>query len=201
MQDWMKDFERNLEIVLDEGAHEDFRCFISSEPPPLPEMEIIPESILQNSLKVANEAATDLKSNIIKAFSKFEESDFERAKSHKFPEYKALLFGLCVFHSLILGRRKFGPQGWSKKYSFNDGDLTICGSILHNYLSGYEQVPYADLRYLYGDVMYGGHITDDWDRRTNSTYLLKLIRPDILAKMPLTMGHGFRSPDPNKFDR
>jgi dynein heavy chain len=46
MQDWMKDFERNLEIVLDEGAHEDFRCFISSEPPPLPEMEIIPESIL-----------------------------------------------------------------------------------------------------------------------------------------------------------
>jgi dynein heavy chain len=62
-------------------------------------------------------------------------------------------------------------------------------------------VPYADLRYLYGDVMYGGHITDDWDRRTNSTYLLKLIRPDILAKMPLTMGHGFRSPDPNKFDR
>jgi dynein heavy chain len=46
MTDWMKDFEFNLEIVIEEGAHEDFRCFISSEPPPLPYMEIIPEAIL-----------------------------------------------------------------------------------------------------------------------------------------------------------
>mmetsp|Transcript_7681 Transcript_7681/g.7105 ORF Transcript_7681/g.7105 Transcript_7681/m.7105 type:complete len:87 (+) Transcript_7681:3541-3801(+) len=55
MQTWMKDFERNLEIVCEE-VHQDFRVFISSEPPPLPDMEIIPESILQNSIKVANEA-------------------------------------------------------------------------------------------------------------------------------------------------
>jgi len=43
-----------------------------------------------------------------------------------------------MFHSLILGRRKFGSQGWSRKYNFNDGDLTICGDILHNYLTNYE---------------------------------------------------------------
>lgn len=28
--------------------------------------------------------------------------------------------------------------------------------------------------------MYGGHITDDLDRRTNNTYLEKLIKPEIL---------------------
>ena len=55
MQTWMKDFERNLEIIC-EDVHADFRVFISSEPPPLPDMEIIPESILQNAIKVANEA-------------------------------------------------------------------------------------------------------------------------------------------------
>lgn len=145
MQTWMKTFERNFEIAIEAGAHEDFRCFVSSEPPGLPMQEIIPESILQNALKVANEAAQDLKSNIRKAFSKFDESNFERAKTHKENEYKALLYGLCMFHSLILGRRKFGSQGWSRKYSFNDGDLRICGDILHNYLTNYEQVPYADL--------------------------------------------------------
>jgi len=28
--------------------------------------------------------------------------------------------------------------------------------------------------------MYGGHITDAWDRRTNKTYLDVLIKKDIL---------------------
>lgn len=106
-----------------------------------------------------------------------------------------------MFHSLILGRRKFGSQGWSRKYNFNDGDLTICGDILHNYLTNYEQVPYADLRYLFGEVMYGGHITDDWDRRTNSTYLEVLIKPAILQEMQLTLSVGFKSPKPEKFNR
>jgi len=46
MQTWMKSFERNFEIVIEDGAHPDFRCFVSSEPPGLPHMEIIPESIL-----------------------------------------------------------------------------------------------------------------------------------------------------------
>ena len=56
MQNWLKSFERNLELVCENNVHPNFRCFASSEPPPLPDMEIIPESILQNSIKVANEA-------------------------------------------------------------------------------------------------------------------------------------------------
>lgn len=201
MQSWMKKFERQFEIAIENGAHPEFRCFISAEPPGLPEMEIIPESILQNSIKVANEAPQDLKSNLRRAFSKFDEDQFERAKSHKLPEYKALLFGLCMFHSLIVGRKKFGSQGWSRNYNFNDGDLTICGDVLHNYLTKYEKVPYADLAYIYGEIMYGGHITDDWDRRTNNSYLIVLIRPEILQQMQLTLAPGFKSPDPIKFDR
>lgn len=201
MQTWMKVFERAFEEVVDSDPHPDFRCFVSSEPPGLPHQEIIPEAVLQNSLKVANEAPTDLKSNIRRAFSKFDESQFERSKQHKHVEYKALLFGLCMFHSLILGRKKFGSQGWSRNYNFNDGDLRICGDILHNYLGNYEKVPYADLQYLFGEVMYGGHITDNWDRRTNTTYLEVLIQPKILENMNLTLAPGFRSPNPIKFNR
>jgi len=32
----MKVFEKNFEEVVDEGPHQDFRCYISSEPPPMP---------------------------------------------------------------------------------------------------------------------------------------------------------------------
>jgi dynein heavy chain len=201
MIDWMRGFERKLEVAVAEDCHEDFRCYITSEPPPLDDQDIIPEAILQNSIKIANEAPQNLKANLRRAFSKFEQSEFDKAKEHKEKEYKALLFGLCMFHSLILGRKKFGAQGWSRNYNFNDGDLTISGQVIHNYLSRYEKVPYADLRYIFGDIMYGGHITDDWDRRCNSTYLLKLIKPEILQQMQLTMTAGFKSPIPEKFDR
>jgi dynein heavy chain, axonemal len=106
-----------------------------------------------------------------------------------------------MFHSLIVGRKKFGSQGWSRIYNFNDGDLTICGDVLHNYLTKYEKVPYADLAYIYGEIMYGGHITDGWDRKTNNSYLHVLMRPEILSQMQLTLAPGFKSPDPQKFDR
>lgn len=106
-----------------------------------------------------------------------------------------------MFHSLILGRRKFGSQGWSKHYNFNDGDLTICADVLQNYLRKYEQIPYSDLQYIYGEIMYGGHITDEWDRRTNNTYLKVIIQPGLFKAQQLTRAPGFKSPDPNKFDR
>eukprot|EP01017_Pseudomicrothorax_dubius_P026129 TRINITY_DN2891_c0_g1_i1.p1 TRINITY_DN2891_c0_g1~~TRINITY_DN2891_c0_g1_i1.p1 ORF type:complete len:733 (+),score=221.94 TRINITY_DN2891_c0_g1_i1:69-2201(+) len=195
MEKWLKLFERYLEQVA-EDAHPDFRCFISSEPPPLPLMKIIPESILQNCVKVANEAPQDLKANLRRAYSKFNQGMI--TKSSKPNDFKSILFALCVFHSLVLGRRKFGSQGWSRIYNFNDGDLTICADVLHNYLEKYEQVPYDDLRYIYGEIMYGGHITDNWDRRTCNTYLRVLVRPELQANMAFFP--GFRSPDPVKFD-
>jgi len=162
-------------------------------------MEIIPESILQNSIKVSNEAPSDLKANLHRAFAHFTQEDFDSAAKQN--EFKAILFGLCVFHSLILGRRKFGSQGWSKHYNFNDGDLTICANVLQNYLKNYDQIPYSDLQYIYGEIMYGGHITDDWDRRTNNTYLKVIIEPGLFKAMQLTRTHGFKSPDPSKFNR
>lgn len=42
------------------------------------------------------------------------------------------------------------------------------------------QVPWDDLRYLFGEIMYGGHITDDWDRRLCRTYLAEYIRAEML---------------------
>ena len=40
------------------------------------------------------------------------------------------------------------------------------------------QVPWTDLRYLFGQIMYGGHITDDWDCRLCKTYLEVFMSPE-----------------------
>ena len=55
MTSWLPQLERQLEL-LQEGAHADFRCFISAEPPPMSHMKNMPESLLQSCIKVANEA-------------------------------------------------------------------------------------------------------------------------------------------------
>lgn len=201
MQSWLKGIN-GLEGFIEQTyqtSHPNFRIFLSSEPPPLPDMQILPESILQSSIKVSNEAPQFLKANLRRAWAHFDQKFLDRCEK-KPNEFKACLFALCYFHSLVLGRRKFGSQGWSRVYNFNDGDLTICADVLFNYLTKYDVVPWEDLKYIFGEIMYGGHITDNWDRRTNATYLNVLMRPDLMLPNFNLLYHLFKNPDPAKLD-
>ena len=78
------------------------------------------------------------------------------------------------------------------------GDLTICANVLQTYLEANPIVPWQDIRYVFGEIMYGGHITDAWDRRTNNAYLSVLINDKLFSGLEL--GPGFKSPDPNSLD-
>ena len=187
MQSWLPILERKLEVIS-ETASPDFRCFISAEPPPMSHMKNIPESLLQSCIKVANEAPADLQSNLTRAWANFSQARVDACS--KPDEYKSCLFALCFFHAVVLGRRRFGQQGWSRAYSFNTGDLVICANVLESYLNAAPDgvVPWDDLRYIFGEIMYGGHITDAWDRRTNNTYLQVLLVPEILQSGDLAPG-------------
>lgn len=61
------------------------------------------------------------------------------------------------------------------------GDLNISVSVLFNYLEANNKVPWEDLRYLFGEIMYGGHITDDWDRKLCISYLEELMQSDLVS--------------------
>ncbi|CAJ0964167.1 unnamed protein product [Ranitomeya imitator] len=58
---------------------------------------------------------------------------------------------------------------------------------------GNHKVPWEDLRYLFGEIMYGGHITDDWDRRLCQTYLEEFMSPALLDG-ELSLAPGFLAP-------
>ena len=124
---------------------------------------------MQASIKVANEPPTDVKSLFRSAYALFGQDTLDA--STRPVAHRPMLFALSFFHAIALGRRKFGKQGLSRPYAWNSGDLLVCGMILHNYLEANEDTPWVDVRYLFGEVMYGGHITDDLDRRLCASYL------------------------------
>ena len=164
---------------LAEGAHEDFRLFLSAEPPPILEMPL-PISLLQNSIKLTNEPTMGLKENILRAYSNFEEEYLENCA--KPGEFRCIIFSLCYFHSAMLERKKYGVGnlpgarsgiGWNMNYPFNTGDLLCCAQCAYNYLENANSVPWDDLQYIFGEIMYGGHVVEDWDRRLTMAYLKK----------------------------
>ncbi|VDL18993.1 unnamed protein product [Hymenolepis diminuta] len=187
---WLPVFEKRLEELM-EGAHTNYRVFISAEPASSPEFHVIPQGVLENSIKIVNEPPTGMQANIHKALGNFTQETLEMCTKEN--EFKMILFTLCYFHAVVCERRKFGPQGWNRIYPFNNGDLTISIDVLYNYLEVNNDVPWEGLRYLFGDIMYGGHITDDWDRRLCKTYLEEYLATNMLDGDHL-LAPGFKVP-------
>ena len=195
MEQWTPLMERKLE-KLAETSHKDFRVFTNAEPPPFSFLNNMPEGFMMSAIKVANEAPSDVQSNIQACWATFNQEMFD--KSNQTENYQAALHTLSFYHAVILGRRRFGQIGWSRAYSFNMGDLRCCKDVCADYLEVNDSIPFEDMRYVWGAIMYGGHITDAWDRRTNNAYLEVLMVPGILKNMLLCP--GFKAPNAKNFD-
>lgn len=158
MPGFLTELEKKLDHFAQEQSNPGFRLFLTSDP-----SKSIPIGLLERCIKLTNEPPEGLKANMKRAYAFFtkEEIDEKEAK------VKAILFALCYFHSVMLERKKFGPKGWNMKYPFAMGDLRDSAIILNNYLEGGAgggRIPWDDLRYLFGEIMYGGHIVNNWDR-------------------------------------
>ena len=169
MPRFLIELEKKLDIYAVEGSHPNFRLFLSSDP-----SNEIPIGLLERSIKLTNEPPQGLKQNMKRAFTFFSKEDIE----DKDPKIKTILFALCYFHTVMIERRKFGPKGWNMHYPYNMGDLRDSSIVLQNYMeqnAASGKIPWDDLRYIFGEIMYGGHIVDDWDRRFCSAFLENLM--------------------------
>lgn len=200
MPKWLGQLEKKLDGFAVEGSNLNFRLFLSAEPSP-----DIPIGILERSIKLTNEPPTGMKANLKRAFAFFTKEEFDERDNR----VKSILFGLCFFHALVLERRKFGAKGWNMRYPFSVGDLRDSALVLNSYMEnaqGTSKIPWDDLRYIFGEIMYGGHIVDDWDRKLCKTYLETLMKNDLLDEtemFPFAEGKstGFRSPAPISFEK
>ncbi|KAM6052185.1 dynein axonemal heavy chain 10 [Chlamydotis macqueenii] len=163
---WLVSLEKALEKIT--KPHPDFRLWLTTDP-----TKGFPIGILQKSLKVVTEPPNGLKLNMRATYFKIPPEALEQCPH---PAFKSLVYVLAFFHAVVQERRKFGKVGWNVPYDFNESDFQVCMEILNTYLTkAFEQnddkIPWSSLKYLIGEVMYGGRAIDSFDRRILTVYM------------------------------
>lgn len=161
---WMPLLDKLVESLQTKKINPRFRLWLSSSPHPE-----FPISILQAGIKMTTEPPKGIKANLTRLYQDVSDDQFKACKAKE--KYKKLLFSLCFFHAVLLDRKKFQQLGWNVVYSFNDSDFEVSENLLSIYLDEYPETPWDALKYLIAGVNYGGHVTDDWDRRLLTTYI------------------------------
>eukprot|EP01012_Entosiphon_sulcatum_P030911 TRINITY_DN3847_c0_g1_i1.p1 TRINITY_DN3847_c0_g1~~TRINITY_DN3847_c0_g1_i1.p1 ORF type:complete len:4187 (-),score=787.17 TRINITY_DN3847_c0_g1_i1:47-10915(-) len=170
---WMPTLEAIVEHFSPETTKREFRLWLTSMP-----SNRFPVSVLQVGIKMTNEPPKGLKANVTRSYQSFTDEFLDDSKHAG--EFKKLLFGLCLFHAVIQERRKFGALGWNISYEFTTADLNVCIKQLQHFLDVYEHIPYVVIKFLTGQINYGGRVTDDRDRRCLMTLLDRFIRPEVI---------------------
>nr|XP_061842332.1 dynein axonemal heavy chain 10-like isoform X1 [Nerophis lumbriciformis] len=163
---WLKDLEKCLEMIT--KPHPNFRLWVTTNP-----IDNFPIGILQKSLKVVTEPPNGLKLNMRATYSKIS-SDIMTGCPHL--AFRSLVYVLSFFHAVVQERRKYGKIGWNVSYDFSESDFLVCLEILNTYLTkSHSQretnIPWGSIKYLIGEVMYGGRVIDSFDRRILTVYM------------------------------
>ncbi|OHT09907.1 Dynein heavy chain family protein [Tritrichomonas foetus] len=171
---WLPELEAIVAKFSSENANEHFRLFLSSMP-----TTGFPVSILRNSIKVTNEPPRGIRAHLHRLLGSMTSEDYEGCTKPR--PWKKLLFGLAFFHAVIQERKKFGPLGFNKVYEWTETDYNVSVSYLRMFLDEQSQIPWEALRFLTGEIIYGGRVTDDWDRRCMMSILGRYYCTDILT--------------------
>ncbi|KAI4497255.1 hypothetical protein M0802_007739 [Mischocyttarus mexicanus] len=163
---FMKELENHLDNL--EKPHPDFRLWLTTDPTP-----DFPIGILQQSVKVVTEPPNGLKLNIQNTYLKMPPQILDNCNHSA---YKDLVYVLAFYHAVVQERRKYDKIGWNINYDFNESDFNVCTSIIDTYLTkalkfNDARIPWNSLKYLIGEVMYGGRVIDSYDRRVSETYM------------------------------
>lgn len=169
---FMDDLEKEIESFIEDESS-NFRLFLTASP-----SDVIPISIVQNSIKLTNEPPRGIRQSLYRSFCTFDEKFYETSKKPSL--CKKFIYTYCFFHALILERRKYGPLGWNIPYEFSFGDLGISLNQMKLFLNDYSEIQWEAMWYMVAEANYGGRVTDPADRVLINTCFTNLCNSNLL---------------------